>query len=55
MSDHTSLKRIPVSEIEEFINRMVRDNKISVSYQRSLVGAIKKLYELNLGEKLKLD
>lgn len=55
MSDYTSLKKIPVSEIEGFINRMVTDNKISVSYQRSLVGAIKKLYELTLDEKVKLD
>lgn len=55
MSDYTSLKKIPVSEIEGFINRMVTDNKISVSYQRSLVGAIKKLYELTLDEEVKLD
>jgi len=55
MSDYTRLKKIPVSEIEGFINRMVTDNKISVSYQRSLVGAIKKLYELTLDEKVKLD
>lgn len=55
MSDYTSLKKIPVSEIEGFINRMVKDNKISASYQRSLVGAIKKLYELTLDEKVKLD
>ena len=38
MSDYTSLKKIAVSEIEGFINRMVTDNKISVSYQHSLVG-----------------
>ena len=55
MSGYTNLKKIPVSEIEGFINRMVTDNKISASYQRSLVGAIKKLYELNLDEKVKLD
>ena len=55
MSDYSSLKKIPVLEIEGFINRMVTDNKISVSYQRSLVGAIKKLYELTLDEKVKLD
>ena len=55
MSSFTNLKDIPVSEVEGFINRMVTDNKISVSYQRSLVGAIKKLYELTLDEKVKLD
>ena len=55
MSDYASLKEIPVSEIGGFINRMVTDNKISVSYQRSLVGAIKKLYELTQDEKIKLD
>src|SRR5690606_30433922 len=55
MSEYPSLKEIPVSEIEGFINRMVTDNKISVSYQRSLVGAIKKLYELTQDEKIKLD
>ncbi len=37
MSGDTNLKKIPVSEIEGFINRMVTDNKISASYQRSLV------------------
>jgi len=55
MSDYTSLKKISVSEIEGFINRMVTDDKIGVSYQRSLVGAIKKLYELTMDEKVKLD
>lgn len=55
MSDYISLTKIPVSEIEGFINSMVTDNQISVSYQRSLVGAIKKLYELTLDEKVKLD
>ena len=55
MSHYTRLKDIPFSEIEGFINCMVTDNKISVSYQRSLVGAIKKLYELTLDEKVKLD
>src|SRR5690606_17729279 len=55
MSEYDNLKEIPVSEIEGFINRMVTDNKISVSYQRSLVGAIKKLYELTQDEKIKLD
>ncbi|MGO1650484.1 MAG: hypothetical protein ACTHYC_13055 [Sphingobacterium sp.] len=49
------MKNIPASEIEVFINRLVTDNKISVSYQRSLVEAIKKLYELTLDEKVKLD
>lgn len=55
MSGYTNLKKIPVPEIEGFINRVVTDDKISASYQRSLVGAIKKLYELNLDEKVKLD
>src|SRR5690606_18896411 len=55
MSSFTRLKDIPLSEIEGFINRMVTDNKISVSYQRSLVGAITKLYEFTLDEKVKLD
>src|SRR5690606_3378462 len=55
MSDYTSLKKIPVLEIEGFINRMVTENKISVFYQRSLVGAIKKLYELTPDEKVKLN
>src|SRR5690606_14314340 len=49
------MTKIPVSEIEGFINSMFTDNQNSVSYQRSLVGAIKKLYELTLDEKVELD
>jgi len=37
MSDYANLKEIPVSEIEKFINRLVIDNKISVSYQRQSI------------------
>jgi site-specific recombinase XerD len=46
---------VPLSHIESFINEKVKHEQISVSYQKGLVGAIKKLYELLLDKKPKLD
>lgn len=46
---------MPLSHIESFINEKVKHEQISVSYQKGLVGAIKKLYELLLDKKPKLD
>lgn len=49
------LKDVPLSHVESFINDKVNREQISVPYQKGLVGAIKKLYELLLEEKIKLD
>ena len=46
MNEYPTLDRVPIAEIEAFINTKVIQDKISASYQRSLVGAIKKVYEL---------
>lgn len=46
VSKYPSLEEIPLSDIEAFINEKVQNGKISVSYQKGLVGAIKKMYEL---------
>jgi len=46
MDKYHTLNEIPISEIEAFINAKVFKDNISASYQRSLVGAIKKVYEL---------
>ena len=48
VSKYPSLEEIPLSDIEAFINEKVQNGKISVSYQKGLVGAIKKMYELIL-------
>ncbi|ADY51152.1 integrase family protein [Pseudopedobacter saltans DSM 12145] len=50
-----SLKDVPIAIIETFINEKVENENISASYQKGLVGAIKKLYELILDEKISLD
>ena len=42
VSKYPSLEEIPLSDIEAFINEKVQNGKISVSYQKGLVGAIKK-------------
>ena len=42
-------------QIEQYINFMVTDHKISVSYQKQLVAAIKFWYHHVVGKKLKLD
>ncbi|MGY4385716.1 integrase/recombinase XerD [Pedobacter sp. UYP24] len=55
VNDYPFLKEVPVSAVESFINDKVTKQRISVSYQKGLVGAIKKLYELTLGEKIQLD
>ena len=42
-------------QIEHYINFMVTDRKISVSYQKQLVAAIKFWYQDVLGKKMQLD
>lgn len=51
----SSLESIPISIIESFINEKVQKERISLSYQKGLVGAIKKIYELILNKKVQLD
>ncbi|TCK85075.1 tyrosine-type recombinase/integrase [Albibacterium bauzanense] len=55
MEDYVDLEQIPIIEIENFINMKVKEDRISVSYQKGLVGAIKKLYRLLLVKNIKLD
>lgn len=55
LNEYPSLKDVPVIAIESFINEKVQKEQISVSYQKGLVGAIKKLYELTLNQKVQLD
>jgi len=55
MQKYDKLALIPVEEIECFINLKVKNENISASYQRSLVGAIKKAYALLLNQQMKLD
>lgn len=55
LNEYPSLKDVPVRAIESFINEKVQKEQISVSYQKGLVGAIKKLYELTLNQKVQLD
>src|SRR5690606_19931286 len=55
MYQYEKMVFIPVEEIEAFINKKVKNENISASYQRSLVGAIKKAYSLLLDQQLKLD
>lgn len=55
MENHRNLEQIPVAEIENFINDRVKEDDISVSYQKGLVGAIKKLYKLLSGKDVRLD
>ena len=55
MEKYNSLDEIPISEIELFINRKVIQENISASYQRSLVGAIKKVFELVENQKIELN
>ncbi len=52
---YNRLDEIPISEIELFINRKVIQENISASYQRSLVGAIKKVFELVENQKIELN
>lgn len=55
MQRYDKLAMVPVKEIESFINSKVLNDHISASYQRSLVGAIKKAYTLLLDRQIKLD
>lgn len=55
MDQYNRLDEIPISEIELFINTKVIHENISVSYQRSLVGAIKKVFELVENQKIELN
>ncbi|MGV0939810.1 tyrosine-type recombinase/integrase [Empedobacter sp. ULE_I140] len=55
MEKYNRLDEIPISEIELFINTKVTQENISVSYQRSLVGAIKKVFELIENQKIELN
>jgi len=51
VDNYSSLKSVPVSIIESFIKEKVQKEQISISYQKGLVEAIKKIYELILNEK----
>ena len=55
MEKYNRLDEIPISEIELFINTKVTQENISVSYKRSLVGAIKKGFELVENQKIELN
>ena len=55
MEKYNRLDEIPISEIELFINRKVIQENISASYQRSLVGSIKKAFELVENQKIELN
>ncbi|MGV0923742.1 tyrosine-type recombinase/integrase [Empedobacter tilapiae] len=55
MEKYNRLDEIPISEIELFINTKVIQENISASYQRSLVGAIKKVFELVENQKIELN
>ena len=55
MSKYRTLNEIPIAEIEGFINEKVFQDNISASYQRSLVGAIKKVYELVNNQTIELN
>ena len=55
MEKYNRLDEIPISEIELFINTKVTQENISVSYQRSLVGSIKKVFELVENQKIELN
>src|SRR5690606_19422680 len=55
VDNYASLKSVPLSIIESFINEKVQKEQISISYQKGLVGAIKKIHELILNEKIQLD
>ncbi len=55
MNQYDNLEEIPIVEIEAFINEKVSKDNISMSYQRSLVGTVKKLFELVIDQKIELD
>src|SRR5690606_41804997 len=52
---YPSVEDIPLSDTEAFINEKGQNGKSSVSYQKGLGGAIKKMYELILDKKIQLD
>jgi integrase/recombinase XerD len=49
---YESLQDVPLSEIERFVKQ--KSDQISISYQKGLVGAIKKIHDLVGGQKLEL-
>ena len=55
MEKYDDLNEIPIHEIEKFINLKVIHENISASYQRSLVGSIKKIYKLLLNKNIELS
>lgn len=55
MNKYRTLNEIPIAEIEGFINEKVVQDNISASYQRSLVGAINKIYELVNNQSIELN
>lgn len=55
MEKYDDLNEIPIHEIEKFINLKVIHENISASYQRSLVGSIKKIYKLLLNKNIELN
>lgn len=55
MNKYHTLNEIPLAEIEAFINEKVLKDNISASYQSSLVGAIKKVYELVNNQQIELN
>lgn len=52
---HRDIAQLTVKEIEHFINQKVINDNISVSYQKSLVGAIKFFYNQQLRKNYQLD
>src|SRR5690606_14727801 len=55
MEDYVDLEQIPIIEIENFINMKLKEDRISVSFQKGLIVAIKKLYRLLLVNLITLD
>lgn len=55
MHQFEKLSLIPIPNIEEYIKDKVHNGGISMSYQRSLIGAIKKLYLLLLNKDIAIE
>lgn len=55
MNKYHTLHEIPLAEIETFINEKVLQDNIRASHQHSLVGAIKKVYELVNNQQIELN
>lgn len=55
MKEYSTIDEIFIIEIEQTINTKLLQENISASYQRSLVGTIKKIYELVANQKIELN